>query len=108
MLCATAFLPSHMRELMNLLTSLLLKRGSGLRMSSLAVNFLYAIVRSALCSSSDKSPSPPEPPDYHAHRRQHPQEEDDDALEVGRRICREQGSYARQGPLCTGLFTYLL
>src|SRR5687767_11785733 len=40
---ATVFLPSHMRQLMNLETSLLLKRASGFNIFSLAVNFLNAI-----------------------------------------------------------------
>src|SRR3982751_4422727 len=41
---AMVFLPSHMRQVMNLETSLLLKRESGLSIRSLAVNFLNAIV----------------------------------------------------------------
>jgi hypothetical protein len=40
---ATLFFPDHIRQLMNLETSLELKRGSGFNMSSDAVNFLNAI-----------------------------------------------------------------
>src|SRR5881394_1058493 len=40
---ATVFFPDHIRQLMNLETSLELKRASGFNMSSEAVNFLKAI-----------------------------------------------------------------
>src|SRR5215208_684990 len=40
---ATVFLPDHIRQLINLETSLELKRASGFNMSSDAVNFLNAI-----------------------------------------------------------------
>src|SRR5438128_1763696 len=47
---------------MNLLTSLLLKRASGLSMSSEAVNFLYAMV-SQIRFPSRSSAEPPDPDD---------------------------------------------
>src|SRR4030095_5622453 len=53
---ATVFFPSHLMQLMNLLTSVGLCRGSGLSMSSLDVNFLNAIGSS--CFSVMFSPMP--------------------------------------------------
>src|SRR5262245_6969287 len=41
---AVAFLPCHMRQLMNLLASLELKRASGLRVSALAVRLRAMII----------------------------------------------------------------
>src|SRR5687768_4198452 len=50
---ATVFLPDHMRQLMNLETSLELKRASGFNISSDEVNFLKAIVSSVFCRRGD-------------------------------------------------------
>src|SRR5437588_11349650 len=82
---------------MNLLTSLLLKRGSGLSIVSLAVNFLYAII------SLDTSVEPcdnlpealtPQPPD-----REDDQPQEDEA----QRDCRSGAGAPRVGFAGRGL-----